>query len=88
MTTTLQDEEVDVQRLARLPRWLPLLEQELKNRLGWADQAISPFARANHQRRTDRSLPVVAKSAPVVAKPAQHPARSEQITEPAASAAA
>jgi hypothetical protein len=25
-------------------RWLPVLEQELKSRVGWADEAVSPFA--------------------------------------------
>ena len=25
-------------------RWLPILEKEIKRRVGWADEAISPFA--------------------------------------------
>ena len=25
-------------------RWLPTLEQELKSRVGWVDEAVSPFA--------------------------------------------
>jgi hypothetical protein len=28
----------------RAPRWLPALEQELRSRVGWADEAVSPFA--------------------------------------------
>jgi hypothetical protein len=25
-------------------RWLPALERELKSRIGWVDEAVSPFA--------------------------------------------
>jgi hypothetical protein len=28
----------------RKPRWLTALEQELKSRVGWVDEAVSPFA--------------------------------------------
>jgi len=28
----------------RPARWLPVLEQELKSRVGWMDEAVSPFA--------------------------------------------
>jgi hypothetical protein len=28
----------------RAPRWLPALEQELRSRVGWVDEAVSPFA--------------------------------------------
>jgi hypothetical protein len=30
----------------RAPCWLPALEQELRSRVGWADEAVSPFAGA------------------------------------------
>jgi hypothetical protein len=30
---------------ARKLRWLPALESELRRRMGWVDEAISPFAR-------------------------------------------
>ena len=30
---------------ARTTQWLATLEQELKSRVGWVDEAISPFAR-------------------------------------------
>lgn len=40
----------------RKERWLPLLEQELKHRVGWADEAVSPFAR--HQRAIQTSTEV------------------------------
>jgi hypothetical protein len=29
---------------ARKTRWLPALEKELKSRVGWVDEAVSPFA--------------------------------------------
>ena len=28
----------------RKTRWLPALEQALKSRVGWVDEAVSPFA--------------------------------------------
>ena len=28
----------------RPARWLPALEQELRSRVGWADEVVSPFA--------------------------------------------
>jgi hypothetical protein len=31
-------------KLARKTRWLPALEQELKSRVGWVDETVSPFA--------------------------------------------
>ena len=30
--------------------WLPMLESELRRRVGWADELVSPFARG--ERRT------------------------------------
>ena len=39
----------------RKTRWLAALEQELKSRVGWVDEAVSPFA-----TRT-RNKPVPAK---------------------------
>ena len=35
---------------ARTTQWLAALEQELKSRVGWVDEAVSPFAR----RKADR----------------------------------
>ena len=29
---------------ARKSNWLPALEKELKSRVGWVDEAVSPFA--------------------------------------------
>jgi hypothetical protein len=45
---------------SRKPRWLPLLERVLKARIGWVDEAISPFAR---QQREDRAKPGVRQAA-------------------------
>ena len=35
----------------RTAQWLPVLEQELKRRIGWVDEAVSPFARRLRVRR-------------------------------------
>jgi hypothetical protein len=43
MTATRRADESN--RIASRPaRWLPVLEQELKSRVGWMDEAVSPFA--------------------------------------------
>ena len=31
-------------KAVRKARWLPALEKELKSRVGWVDEAVSPFA--------------------------------------------
>jgi hypothetical protein len=36
-------------------RWLPILENELRRRMGWVDEAISPFART--LRRQPKAKP-------------------------------
>jgi hypothetical protein len=46
-------------------RWLPILEKEIKRRVGWADEAISPFARG-----------VVRKEAAVSPSPSSRAAAS------------
>jgi hypothetical protein len=38
--------------------WLAALERELKSRIGWADEAISPF-RARKRKPASAPLPVV-----------------------------
>ncbi|MEA2980533.1 MAG: hypothetical protein QOF09_2356 [Alphaproteobacteria bacterium] len=41
-------------------RWLAALEQELKSRVGWADEAVSPFAgKRRRQSRIRRQAPVM-----------------------------
>ena len=41
------DEDLDIPAKSEMVkvRWLPQLEQELKCRIGWTDEAISPFGR-------------------------------------------
>jgi hypothetical protein len=36
----------------RRTRWLPALERELKSRVGWVDEAVSPFAGVKAPART------------------------------------
>jgi hypothetical protein len=43
MTAWRQDDEL-AQRAIRKTHWLPVLEKELKSRIGWVDEAVSPFA--------------------------------------------
>jgi hypothetical protein len=42
--TTLRHNKEPVWPSARKTQWLAVLEQELKSRVGWVDEAISPFA--------------------------------------------
>ena len=46
----LRHREEPRRTVARKAEWLPTLEQELKSRVGWADEAISPFAAAWRRR--------------------------------------
>ena len=42
---TMQQRTRPANRTAVRPaQWLPVLEQELKFRVGWADETVSPFA--------------------------------------------
>jgi hypothetical protein len=47
--------------------WLPALEQELKSRIGWVDEAVSPFAAggkpAQAQAGSNRGAIQTAKAA-------------------------
>lgn len=36
--------------------WLPLLEAELKRRVGWTDEAVSPFSRVNLAKKADAKI--------------------------------
>ena len=38
-------------------RWLSVLEQELKSRVGWADEAVSPFAGRKRAQTTRKISP-------------------------------
>jgi hypothetical protein len=41
---TLRHHDEPARKAIRKPRWLPALEHELKSRVGWVDEAVSPFA--------------------------------------------
>jgi hypothetical protein len=41
---TMRHHDEPARKAIRKPRWLPALEQELKSRVGWVDEAVSPFA--------------------------------------------
>jgi hypothetical protein len=43
MNALRQDDEPAGKAIQKT-RWLPVLEQELKRRVGWVDEAVSPFA--------------------------------------------
>lgn len=55
-----EDDRAASKPSSRKARWLPLLEQILKARIGWVDEAISPFAR---KQREDRAKPGVRQAA-------------------------
>jgi hypothetical protein len=40
----LRQNDESTGKAVRKTRWLPALEQELKSRVGWVDEAVSPFA--------------------------------------------
>ena len=53
----------------RATNWLSALEQELKSRVGWIDEAVSPFA--GRRRRTTK---IVSKPQPTIERPPQQAA--------------
>ena len=53
----------------RATNWLSALEQELKSRVGWIDEAVSPFA-GRRRRRTKIS----SKPQPTIERPPQQAA--------------
>jgi hypothetical protein len=36
--------------------WLSALEREIRRRIGWTDEAVSPFARRQHPRNADSEI--------------------------------
>ena len=42
----------------RTTQWLAALEQELKSRVGWVDEAVSPFARRKWTVSAPGKLPL------------------------------
>ena len=41
---TARHHDEPARKAIRKPRWLLALEQELKSRIGWVDEAVTPFA--------------------------------------------
>jgi hypothetical protein len=56
MTIALDEDTTTPNRSARQTKWLARLEQELKRRIGWADEAVSPFGR---DRGADDTKPAI-----------------------------
>ena len=56
MTKVLDEDTIASKRSVRHTKWLARLEQELKRRIGWADEAVSPFAR---DRGVDEAKPAI-----------------------------
>jgi hypothetical protein len=42
--TALRQNDESAGKATRKTRWLPALEKALKSRIGWIDEAVSPFA--------------------------------------------
>ena len=59
MTMALH-EDSEAKPASRKTRWLPRLEQILKSRIGWIDEAISPFTR---RQRVVKSKPRIREAA-------------------------
>ena len=55
-----EEERLSVNPAASKARWLPRLEEELRDRIGWADEAISPFARTGRATNANADLPRAA----------------------------
>jgi hypothetical protein len=53
----------------RVTNWLTALEQELKSRVGWIDEAVSPFA-GRRRRRTK----IASKAQPTIERSPQQAA--------------
>jgi len=49
---SLQTNDEPSENAARKSDWLPALEKELKSRVGWVDEAVSPFAARVHAAPT------------------------------------
>ena len=59
MTASQQDEE-SARIVVGKTRWLAALERELKSRVGWVDEAVSPFARPKRTVSAPGKLPLDA----------------------------
>ena len=54
--TALRQNDEPARKAVGKPRWLLALEQELKSRVGWVDEAVSPFAAKAHTAPTAAKL--------------------------------
>jgi len=50
-------EELDSSASRKL-RWLPSLEREIRSRMGWVDEMISPFARVRRAAKPKPAAPL------------------------------
>ena len=57
MDALQQDDRPAFETATPAERWLHLLESELRHRVGWADEAVSPFARHVRTRQANADLP-------------------------------
>jgi hypothetical protein len=46
----------------RVTNWLTALEQELKSRVGWIDEAVSPFAGRRRTKIASKAQPTIERS--------------------------
>ena len=56
MISLHQHDSASIKRATPKPQFIPALEQELKRRVGWVDEAISPFARATRACKASGQL--------------------------------
>jgi hypothetical protein len=63
--TGVRSSEFPDGRPARKRSWLPALENELRRRMGWVDEAISPFARALHKAKL-KPAPILPQATPLL----------------------
>lgn len=63
--TTLQTSPMPERAAARRESWLTALEKELRSRVGWADEAVSPYAirRKAGARGKSRRVALAGKAA-------------------------
>ena len=55
MTMALHEDSEGKRTTVKM-RWLPLLERVLKLRIGWVDEAVSPFARRRREAKTKPNI--------------------------------
>ena len=58
---TLRQHDDPARKAIREARWLLALEQELKSRIGWVDETVSPFAAKTQTARTAAKIKIQEK---------------------------